>query len=262
MKYFIVDAFTDELFKGNPAGVCILDKWIDAALLQNIAFENNLAETAFIVRNGPHYDLRWFTPETEVDLCGHATLASTFVIVNFIDKKSNMFSFSTKSGMLTVEANRENGLFKMDFPSRKPVKTEINPIVQNSINAKIKEAHISRDLLLLLDTEEQIKNLDIDFALLKNVKDCFAFIVTAPSKSRDYDFVSRFFAPNAGIIEDPVTGSAHCTLIPFWAERLNKNKLTAKQLSKRGGTLFCENNGDRVKIAGKAKLFLEGEIKI
>ena len=262
MKYFVVDAFTEELFKGNSAGVCILDKWIGDEILQSIAFENNLAETAFIVKKDSRYELRWFTPETEIDLCGHATLASAFVITNFIDKDADSLSFNTKSGILTVKADKESELYEMDFPSRKPVKTEINPIVQKSINAQIREAHLSRDLVLLIDTEEQVKNLKIDFELIKTVKDCFAFIITAPSSNNGYDFVSRFFAPNAGIIEDPVTGSSHCTLIPFWAEKFNKNKLVARQLSKRGGTLYCENSGDRVKISGKAKLYLEGEIKI
>ena len=262
MKYFVVDAFADELFRGNPAGVCVLDKWVDDTLLQNIAFENNLAETAFLVKNNAYYELRWFTPEVEMDLCGHATLAGAFIIKNFIEKESKSLSFQTKSGLLTVGFNEKNGLLEMDFPSRKPVKTEINPIVQNSINAPIKEAHISRDLLLLIDTEEQLVNLEINIDLLKTAKNYFAFIVTAPSSHKEYDFVSRYFAPNAGIIEDPVTGSSHSTLIPFWAERLGKNTLTAKQLSKRGGTLFCENKGERVKIAGKAVLYMEGEIKI
>jgi PhzF family phenazine biosynthesis protein len=262
MTYFVVDAFAEELFKGNPAGVCILDKWIDDSLLENIASENNLAETEYYVKNGSQYDLRWFTPEVEMALCGHATLASAFIITNFIDKNENCISFNTKSGILTVNFNKENGLFEMDFPARKPEKTEINQILQESINAQIKEAFISRDLLLLIETEEQVKNLEIDFELIRTVKDCFAFIITAPSSNKEYDFVSRFFAPNAGIIEDPVTGSSHSTLIPFWAEKLNKENLIAKQLSKRGGTLYCKNNGDRVKIAGKAKLYLEGEIKI
>jgi PhzF family phenazine biosynthesis protein len=262
MRYFVVDAFADELFRGNPAGVCILDNWVDDNLLQNIASENNLAETAFVVQNGSQYDLRWFTPEVEIDLCGHATLASAFIIINFFDKNNHFLSFNTKSGILTVNFNKINDLYEMDFPARKPQKTEINQIVQKSINAQIKEAYISRDLLLLIDTEEQVKNLEIDFDKIKTIKDCFAFIVTAKSSSKEYDFVSRFFAPNAGIIEDPVTGSSHSTLIPFWAEKLNKNKLIAKQLSKRGGTLYCENNGDRIKISGKAKLYMEGEIKI
>jgi len=263
MKYFVVDAFTEKLFSGNPAGVCILDKWLDDNLLQNIASENNFSETAFIIKkNGSQYDLRWFTPKTEVDLCGHATLASAFVIINFIDKNNNLIYFHTKSGILTVNFNKTNELYEMDFPSKKPKKTEINQIVQKSINAQIKEAYIERDLLLLVDTENEVRNLNINFDLITSVKDCFAFIITAPSQKKEYDFVSRVFAPNAGIIEDPVTGSSHCILIPYWAEKLNKNSLVAKQLSKRGGTLYCENNGDRVKISGKAKLYLEGELKV
>jgi PhzF family phenazine biosynthesis protein len=239
-----------------------LDKWLDDNLLQNIAFENNLAETAFVVKNDFQYELRWFTPETEIDLCGHATLASAFIIINFIDKNNHFISFSTKSGILTVNFIKEDELYEMDFPARKPEKIEINQIVQKAINMQIKEAYMSRDLLLLIDTEEQVKNLEINFDLIKTYKDCFAFIITAPSSSNEYDFVSRFFAPNAGIMEDPVTGSSHSTLIPFWAERLNKNKLIAKQLSKRGGILYCENSGSRVKISGKAKLYLEGNVKI
>jgi PhzF family phenazine biosynthesis protein len=262
MKYYVVDAFTDELFKGNPAGVCILEKWLDDNLLQNIAFENNLAETAFVVKNNSQYDLRWFTPETEIDLCGHATLASAFIIINFIDKNNKFLSFNTKSGILTVNYNNENELYEMDFPSRKPIKTEINQIIQKAINIQIKETYMARDLLILIEKEKQVKELEINFELLKSYKDCFAFIITAQSSNNEYDFVSRFFAPNAGIMEDPVTGSSHSTLIPFWAERLGKNKLIAKQLSKRGGTLYCENNGDRVKISGKAKVYLQGNIEI
>jgi PhzF family phenazine biosynthesis protein len=239
MKYFVVDAFADELFKGNPAGVCILDKWIDDKLLQNIAFENNLSETAFIVKNNSQYDLRWFTPEIEVDLCGHATLASAFIIKNFIDKNNKLMSFNTKSGLLTVAYKEGDDLYEMDFPARKPQKTEINQIVCNAINAEIKEAHISRDLLLLVDTEEQVKNLEIKFDKLTSIKDILAFIITAPSSNqhtppqsggvlnplanKNYDFVSRFFAPNAGVPEDPVTGSSHSSLIPFWAEKHSKN---------------------------------------
>ena len=260
MKYFIVDAFTDELFKGNPAGVCLLDKWIPDEALQSIAAENNLAETAFVVNNGNGYDLRWFTPAVEVDLCGHATLASGFVLANYADREKSEFSFNTKSGLLMVKVNREKELYEMDFPSRKPVPTILNPVVQESLNAKIIEVQKSRDLLLLVESEEEVKNLEVNMDLIKTFKDCLGFIVTAKSSGGDYDFVSRFFAPNVGVPEDPVTGSSHSTLIPFWAERLGKNTLIAKQLSKRGGTLYCENSGDRVKISGKAVLYLEGEI--
>ena len=260
MKYFVVDTFADELFRGNPAGVCILDQWPDDALMQNIAFENNLAETAFVVKNASHYDLRWFTPETEMDLCGHATLASAFIISNFIDKGISDMSFSTKSGILVV--TKKNELYEMDFPSRKPVKAPVNSIVQEAVNAKIAEAGVSRDLLLLVESEDDVRNIEINIALIKTVKEYFAFIITAPSASREYDFVSRFFAPNAGIMEDPVTGSAHCTLIPYWAEKLSKDTMVARQLSQRGGTLFCQNCGGRVKIAGKARLYMEGKILV
>ena len=262
MKYYVVDAFTEELFRGNPAGVCILKHRFDDDLLQNIASENNLAETSFVFKTGEQYDLRWFTPKMEIDLCGHGTLASAFIITNFIDKNTDFLSFNTRSGQITVSINKENELYEMDFPARKPGKTEINPIVQKAVNAPIREAYIARDMLLIIDSEEQLKNLEVDFELIKTVNDCFGFIFTAPASGKGYDFVSRFFAPNAGIPEDPVTGSSHTTLIPYWAEKLNKNTLIAKQISKRGGTLYCVNNGNRVKIAGKAKLYFEGEIKI
>jgi len=260
MKYFIVDAFAEELFKGNQAGICVLDKWIDDNLMQNIASENNLAETAFVVKTDNGYDLRWFTPDVEIDLCGHATLASAYVLMSYLEKNVNVISFYTKSGLLTV--TKINDLFEMDFPSRIPQKIETKKIVQESINAPIIETYMSRDMLILLETEEQVKKLEVDIGKIKNVTECFAFIITASSSNSEYDFVSRFFAPNAGINEDPVTGSSHSTLIPFLAEKLNKSKLVAKQLSKRGGTLYCEYNGNRVKISGKAKLYLEGEIKI
>ena len=261
MKYYVADAFTDELFKGNPAGICILEKWLDNVLLQNIAYENNLAETAFIVKNNSQYELRWFTPKTEIELCGHATLASAYIIKNFIED-NDFLTFNTKSGILTVLYNKENELYEMDFPAIKTKKVEIIETVQNAINEKIKETYLSRDLLLLLENEEQVKNLKVKFDLLKTLNICHGFIATALSSNKEYNFVSRYFAPNVGINEDHVTGSSHTTLIPFWAERLGKNKLIAKQLSKRGGTLYCENNGDRVKIAGKAKLYLEGNIEL
>jgi PhzF family phenazine biosynthesis protein len=260
MKYYIVDAFAEELFKGNQAGVCVLDKWIDDNMMQNIASENNLAETAFVVKANNGYDLRWFTPDVEIDLCGHATLASAYILMNYYDKNEDIIFFNTKSGTLSVA--KKDDLLEMDFPSRVPQKIETNKIVQESINFPVIETYMSRDMLILLESEEQIRSLVVNIEHIKKITDCFAFIITAQSANNGYDFASRFFAPNAGIIEDPVTGSSHSTLIPFWAERLGKNKLIAKQLSKRGGTLYCENKGSRVKIAGKAKLYLEGEIKL
>ena len=256
MKYYIVDAFTDKQFSGNQAGVCLLDEWLEDELLQNIAAENNLAETAFIVKHKDCYDLRWFTPTTEIDLCGHATLASAFVITNYLDIDVSFMKFNTKSGILSVKKIED--LFEMDFPSRAPEKIAVTPLMEEALGVSILEAHKSRDILLLLEEEEHVRNLRPDFSKTAEIPDCFAIIVTA--KGDTVDFVSRFFAPNAGIPEDPVTGSSHSTLIPFWAERLNKKKMVAKQLSKRGGTLYCENCGERVKISGKAVLYLNGEL--
>ena len=256
MKYYVIDAFTDELFRGNPAGVCILDRELDDATMQNIAAENNLSETAFVLRRGEYYDLRWFTPKVEVNLCGHATLGSAFVIDNFIDANASEIRFETKSGTLTV--NKEDDLYVLNFPARKPKKTEITPQMEQAIGATICEALISSYLLLLLENEQQIQNLTLDFELIRQL--AAPVIVTA--KGYTVDFVSRFFAPNVGIPEDPVTGSAHTMLIPFWSERLAKKKMTAMQLSERGGMIFCEDCGERVKIAGKAVLYLQGEVNI
>jgi len=258
MQYFVVDAFTDELFRGNPAGVCLLNEWLDEAVMQKIAFENNLAETAFVVKRKDYYDLKWFTPEVEMDLCGHATLAAAFVVNNFVDKNNSIMKFETMSGILIVE--KADDLYVMDFPSRKPVPTEITALIEKSVGVNVVEAHLSRDLLLLLKDEETVRTLAPDMDLIKTIPDALGVVVTA--KGSDCDFVSRFFAPNVEpqAPEDPVTGSTHCTLIPFWSERLGKNKMIAKQLSKRGGVLFCEDCGTRVKIAGKAVLYLQGEI--
>ncbi len=258
MKYFVADSFTEQLFKGNPAGVCLLDKELDSEVLQSIAAENNLAETAFILKHCGYYDLRWFTPTTEIDLCGHATLASAFVISNFIDKEAENIDFHTLSGILSVA--KFGDLFEMDFPARKPAPIPVTPLMEQAIGTTVREAYLSRDMLLLIDSENQVKNLAPDFELISKFPDCMGLIVTA--KGDEGDFVSRFFGPKVGIPEDPVTGSSHCELIPFWAERLKKNRMTAKQLSKRGGTLYCRDCGDRVKIAGKAVLYLKGEIKI
>ena len=256
MKYYIVDAFSDKLFHGNQAGVCLLDEWLKDEMMQNIAAENNLAETAFVVKREKYYDLRWFTPVTEIDLCGHATLASAFVIANHLDKGITVMDFHTKSGVLTVSVIGD--MYEMDFPARKPEKLEVSPLMEQAAGVSVLEAYKSRDMLLLLDNEKQVENLQPDMKLVAQLPGCFALIVTA--KGDNVDFVSRFFAPNAGIPEDPVTGSSHSTLIPFWAERLNKEKMTAKQLSKRGGTLYCTNCGERVKISGRATLYLQGEI--
>ncbi len=255
-----IDAFTNQLFKGNPAAVCILDEWLDDAVMQNIAAENNLAETAFIVQTGKEYDLRWFTPEVEIDLCGHATLASAFVVFNYLGWDADHVQFNSMSGPLVVEL-LVDGSLQMDFPARAPTvvnNSALEGVLERALNHQPTHILGARDLMLVFDNEAQISQLTPDLNALSEITDYFAIIVTA---SGDHcDFVSRFFAPNAGIPEDPVTGSAHCTLVPYWAERLNKPELIARQLSPRGGELSCTLNEDRVKMSGQAKLFLKGEI--
>ncbi len=257
MRYYIVDAFTKRLFAGTPAGVCLLEEWPQDSVMQSIAAENNLAETAFVLPRGDEYELRWFTPEVEIDLCGHATLASAFVLANYADTHRQRFVFHTKSGALAVE--KTGDLFEMDFPSRSPRPVDVTPAMERAIGTGILEALLSRDLLLLVGSERQVQALAPDLAALKSLPDGFGVIVTA--KGEHADFVSRFFAPKAGIPEDPVTGSSHASLIPFWSGRLGKAELLARQLSPRGGELYCKDAGDRVKIAGHAVLYLEGSIR-
>lgn len=250
-----VDAFTDSVFKGNPAAVCPLSEWLPAETMQAVAAENNLSETAFFVKNESGYDLRWFTPAVEVDLCGHATLASAFVLFNLLGEQSDRLAFHTKSGTLTV--TREGDLLALDFPSRPPAPAEPCAGLFESLGSRPTALLAARDYLAVYDSEEQVEALKPDMEGLKHI-DRFAVIVTAPGKS--CDFVSRFFAPAKGVPEDPVTGSAHCTLIPYWAARLGKNQLRARQISQRGGDLVCKLRNDRIQIAGHGALFLKGEI--
>jgi PhzF family phenazine biosynthesis protein len=258
IPYYQINAFTKSLFGGNPAGVCPLNSWLADEVLQAIATENNLSETAYFVQRGDKYELRWFTPKLEVDLCGHATLASAFVIFNYLDKSVDNVRFETKSGLLTVRHQDE--LIVMDFPARKANQCSAPLKLLRGLGVKPKEVlHSSRDYLTVYDSEDAIKSLKPDMKLLEEV-DCLGIIVTAPGSN--CDFVSRFFAPRAGIPEDPVTGSAHCTLIPYWSERLNKQKLYALQLSRRQGELFCQFLGDRVSIAGNAITYLKGTINL
>jgi len=258
LPYYHVDAFTDRLFRGNPAGVCLLPSgWLPEKVMQKISYENNLSETAFIVEDGEDYDLRWFTPTIEVDLCGHATLAAAHVL--FMEKgyKQEQIRFKTKSGIVTVEL-REKTLV-LDFPSRPPVKCSIPLGPARILGKKPAEVWKSRDYLFVFNEEEDVLNMTPDFASMMNWE-CLGVIATAPGKTSD--FVSRFFAPRAGVNEDPVTGSAHSTLIPYWAKRLNKTSLKALQLSGRGGELFCQDAGTRVKIGGKAITYFRGEISL
>lgn len=257
IPFYQVDAFSSKIFGGNPAAVCPLESWPADEILQNIAAENNLSETAFFVqRSKGQYKLRWFTPTVEVDLCGHATLASAFIIFSFIDRKLASVDFETASGPLSVAKSGE--LLCLNFPARKPVPAEAPPILSQALGTEPLEVLKARDLLVVFKDESAIKNMIPDFDKLKQIRDVLGIIVTA--RGEKSDFVSRFFAPNAGVPEDPVTGSSHCTLIPYWADRLKKNHLYAFQLSKRGGELFCENLGDRVQISGNAVLYAKGEL--
>jgi PhzF family phenazine biosynthesis protein len=256
IQYFEVDAFAKKPFEGNPAGVCPLEKWLDDVTMQNIAAENNLAETAFFVPRGDDYDLRWFAPEVEIDLCGHATLASAFILFTELGRKSNAVRFHTKSGPLVV--TRTGDVLTLDFPSRPPKPCLIPEALVRGLGREPIEILKARDYFALFGTADEVRALKPDFALLGALDE--KVIVTAPGV--DCDFVSRFFAPTAGVPEDPVTGSAHCTLIPYWSARLGKTKMFARQLSKRGGELFCELAGDRVLIGGKAVLYSRGQIEI
>jgi len=252
-----VDAFSSRVFSGNPAAVCPLERWLPDDQLQAIAAENNLSETAFFVRNGNRYDLRWMTPATEVDLCGHATLASAFVIFEYLDPTRPSVVFDTRSGELEVA--RKNQLLCMDFPARPPQPVDAHPNVVRGLGAEPVEILGSRDYLVVYRTEEEVRRLQPDMTLLADM-DRFAIIATA--RGREADFVSRFFAPAQGVPEDPVTGSAHCTLAPYWAAKLGKKELYAQQVSRRGGELWCEDLGDRVSIAGHAVLYMQGRIHI
>jgi len=257
IPYYHVDAFTRKTFSGNPAGVCLLDTWLDDRLLQKIAAENNLPETAYIVKDGEVFQLRWFTPEQEIDLCGHATLASAFILNLTRTNDPQPYQFETKSGRLTV--HKHGDVFAMDFPSRPAEPCHVPPELIKGLGADPNAVLKARDYLAVFTTEEEIKALNPDFAVLA-LLDCLGIIVTAPGHT--VDFVSRFFAPGAGIPEDPVTGSSHCTLIPYWAEQTGKEALIARQVSKRGGELFCENKDDRVIIGGQAFLYSVGTLTI
>lgn len=257
LTIYQVDAFTKQIFAGNPAAICPLTKWLPDELMQKIAAENNLSETAFFVKRNNLYELRWFTPTFEIDLCGHATLASAFIIFNELGSTETVLKFQTKSGILTVE--KQNDLLILDFPARPAEKCEVPGALIGAIGKTTTQILKSRDYLMVYESEEEVRQINPNFAELLKI-DAHAVIVTA--KGDTCDFVSRFFAPEVGVFEDPVTGSAHCTLIPFWAEKLGKEKLFARQISARGGELFCELKKDRVKIGGNAVLYLKGEIYI
>jgi PhzF family phenazine biosynthesis protein len=252
-----VDAFTKKVFGGNPAAVCPLENWLDNKTLQSIAAENYLSETSFFVRSGTAYELRWFTPVSEIDLCGHGTLAAAHVLVNHLGYKDSDISFSSKSGPLDVSI--KEALITLNFPSRKPIKIETPSLLVKGLGAEPTEVLKSRDYYAVFENPQDILNLKPNFEILMKF-DCLGICVTA--KGNNCDFVSRFFAPKIGIQEDPVTGSTHSSLIPYWAEKLNKDSLYAIQLSKRQGELFCKNLTNRVLIGGYAVTYAVGKIEI
>ena len=261
LTLYQVDAFTNKLFGGNPAAVIPLKKWIDDKLMQKLAMENNLAETVFFVASktkGVDFDIRWFTPALEINLCGHATLASAHVIFEILKTKKKKVVFDSKSGLLTV--TKKKNLLEMDFPSWAPERITEYPdeLLACLGNPEIAGVYKNREYLVELMNEEAVRNCNPDFSLMKKVDKMV--IITAPGKG--IDFVSRFFAPTSGIDEDPVTGSAHSQLIPFWSEKLGKAKMTAKQLSQRGGNIYCEQKGDRVMMGGECVFYMKGQITI
>ncbi len=252
-----IDAFTDERFRGNPAAVCILEGWLPDKVLQSIAEENNLAETAFVVRKNNNIELRWFTPALEVDLCGHATLATAYAFKEHLDYKEDEISFKTKSGILEVIYGGD--MMSMIFPRREGAVYSGVDEIAAALGAIPTEVFKARDIMAVFEDEGCVRALEPNFDKVKKLE-CLGVIATAPGKNAD--FVSRYFAPQAGINEDPVTGSAHTTLIPYWSARLRKKQLAAMQISRRGGKLFCEDLVDKVKIAGKAVTYLTGTIAV
>ncbi|MEN8250819.1 MAG: PhzF family phenazine biosynthesis protein [Bacteroidota bacterium] len=259
IKLYQIDAFTDKVFGGNPAAVCVLNAWLDEATMQSIANENNLSETAFIVKKDDNYEIRWFTPSVEVDLCGHATLGSAYVLFKYYDITTNIIEFHSKaSGVLPVEKVGDD--LTLDFPTDVCEKVAIPYSLISAFNIEPKETLKGKtDYLLIYSNQKEIEELTPDFNLIK-ASGIRGVIVSAPGDKTD--FVSRFFGPGVGVNEDPVTGSAHTTLTPYWSNRLGKDVMTARQLSKRGGDLKCEYLGDRVKITGKAIIYFIGEIEV
>ena len=260
LKQYVVDAFTDKVFGGNPAAVCVMDEWLPDAVMQKIAAENCLSETAFTVREGEGYRLRWFTPGCEVKLCGHATLATSFVLANFYEPEAEEFHFQSLSGPISVK--RQGERFQLNFPASKFEPVEITQELVEAVGFTPKEAYLAASYLLVMECEEDVQNYQPDFSKLIQIPKGGGVLITAPSSHEGYDFASRCFFPKQSINEDPVTGSSHCTFVPYWSKRLGKKVLTARQLSRRQGTLYCEDCGERILISGSAVLYSKAEITV
>lgn len=255
MKYYVADAFADKLFEGNPAGVCVLEQWFTDEIMQKIAIENNLAETAFTVKAKDGYHLRWFTPGGEIDLCGHATLAAAYILCRFYEPQAKQIIFQTQSGQLGV--TRKNDLFEMDFPAYSLTQVKVTEAMEQAIGIRPIEAWIGRDLVCVLENEDCIYSVKPKQSKVMNLDGLLLHVTAEGTK---YDCVSRTFAPKMAVSEDAVCGSGHCHIIPLWAERKGKDILIARQASSRGGTLYCQKCGERVKIAGRAVLYSEAEL--
>lgn len=257
LKQYVVDAFTDQVFKGNPAAVCVLDEWPSDDLMLAIARENNLSETAFTVKEGEKYGLRWFTPGGEIDLCGHATLGTAFVLLNFVEKGSTRVTFRTQSGELIV--NRKGDLYEMDMPAYTLKEVPVTDDMTAAIGAKPVEAWMARDLVCVMEDQEQVKSATPDKDRLMKLD---GLLLHLTARGSEFDCVTRSFAPKLNVQEDPVCGSGHCHVIPLWAEKLHKDDLVAFQASRRSGVLYCKLTGDRIFMAGKAKLYSEATIHV
>ena len=259
MKQYVVDAFAGRAFEGNPAAVCLPERWPSLERMMDITWENNLPETAFAVREGEDWRLRWFTPEGEIDLCGHATLAAAYAIIRFVDPAAEELRFQTLSGLLTVK--REGELLSMDFPAYTLKKLEVTEAITQALGARPREVWRARDLLCVFDDPKTVLEMKPDLEQVKALKGAL-MQVTAPGTGTEYDCVSRTFAPKMGVPEDPVCGSGHCHIVPYWAQKLGKTELVARQASPRGGTLYCRLEGDRVILAGRAALYAVSELMV
>lgn len=257
IKQYIVDAFTDEVFHGNQAAICVLEKWLPEELMMDITRENNFSETAFIVKEGEKYHLRWFTPGGEIDLCGHATLASAFVMFNFYVPEAKSVTFTTLSGDLIV--NRLGDAFEMEFPAYDLNEVPVTEAMTETIGVKPVAAFMGRDLLCIVEDEADVVNMENDQAKIEALD---GLLLHVSARGKDADCVSRSFGPKLAISEDPVCGSGHCHIVPYWVKVLGKNELTAYQASKRGGTLYCRQEGNKIFLAGKAVLFSQCELNV
>lgn len=257
MKQYVVDAFTDKVFAGNPAAVCVMDAWLPDDLMMKITRENNLSETAFAVPEGEGYRLRWFTPGGEIDLCGHATLAAAYVITRFVQPELTTVRFETLSGTLTVV--KDGDLFAMDFPAYELRPVPVTDAMEQAIGARPLEAYMGRDLLCVMDSEETVRGKDPDQTQLLSLG---GLLLHTTAQGKNYDCVSRSFAPKLNVPEDPVCGSGHCHILPYWAKQYGRDELVAYQASRRGGVVYGKLAGDRVTLSGKAALYSEAEIHI